>query len=132
MSLPHGAMGWSVNYPTLFFLLSFVLSAKITPSECHSIFNYNFLVSRVLYLYNNEDNNNILKWFTFPAIYDHRAAVFLYCRFSLFLKDPFYQIINEPVHEISYNVVCATSKASDQPALTRSLIRAFASRLSIL
>ena len=38
----------------------------------------------------------------------------------------------EPVHEISNNVVCATSKASDQPAHTRSLIRAFAIRLSIL
>ena len=41
-------------------------------------------------------------------------------------------LISEPVHEISNNVVCATSKASDQPAHTRSLIRAFASRLSIL
>ena len=30
---------------------------------------------------------------------------------------------NEPVHEISNNVVCATSKASDQPAHTRSLIK---------
>ena len=39
---------------------------------------------------------------------------------------------NEPVHEISNNVVCATSRASDQPAHTRSLIRAFASHLSIL
>ena len=38
----------------------------------------------------------------------------------------------EPVHEISNNVVCATSKASDQPAHTRSLIRAFSSRLSII
>ena len=38
----------------------------------------------------------------------------------------------EPVHEISNNVVCATSKASDQPAHTRSLIRAFASHLRIL
>ena len=38
----------------------------------------------------------------------------------------------EPVHEISNNVVCATSKASDQSAHTRSLIRAFASPLSIL
>ena len=38
----------------------------------------------------------------------------------------------EPVHEISTNVVCATSIASDQPAHTRSLIRAFASRLSTL
>ena len=39
---------------------------------------------------------------------------------------------NEPGHEISNNVVCATSKASDQPAHMRSLIRAFASRLNIL
>ena len=30
------------------------------------------------------------------------------------------------------NVVCATSKASDQPAHMRSLMRAFASHLSIL
>ena len=37
----------------------------------------------------------------------------------------------EPVHEISNNVVCATSKASDQPAHTRSLIRVFASRMNI-
>ena len=29
---------------------------------------------------------------------------------------------DEPVHEISNNLVCATSKASDQPAHTRSLI----------
>ena len=35
--------------------------------------------------------------------------------------------IIEPVHEISNNVVCATSKASDQPAHTCNLIRAFAS-----
>ena len=39
---------------------------------------------------------------------------------------------HELVHEISNNVVCATSKASDQPAHTRSLIRAFAGRWSIL
>ena len=39
---------------------------------------------------------------------------------------------NEPVHEITNNVVCATNKASDLPAHTRSLIRAFARRLSIL
>ena len=38
----------------------------------------------------------------------------------------------EPRHEISNNVVCATSKGSDQPAHTRSLIRAFASLLNIL
>ena len=42
------------------------------------------------------------------------------------------RFLNEPVHEISNNVVCVTSKASDQPAHTRSLIKAFACRLSIL
>ena len=40
--------------------------------------------------------------------------------------------IIEPVHEISNNVLCATSKASYQPVHSHSLIRAFASRLSIL
>ena len=49
---------------------------------------------------------------------------------------PFYNdkaiTIIELQHEISNNVVCATSKASDQPAHTRSLIRAFARQLSIL
>ena len=38
----------------------------------------------------------------------------------------------EPVQEISNNVVCGTSKASDQPVHKHSLIRAFSSRLSIL
>ena len=40
--------------------------------------------------------------------------------------------IFEPRHDISNYVVCATSKASDQHAHTRGLIRAFASRLNIL
>ena len=38
----------------------------------------------------------------------------------------------EPQHEIFNNVICGTSKASDQPAHTSSLIRAFASCLNIL
>ena len=38
----------------------------------------------------------------------------------------------EPRHEISNNVVCATGTCSDQPAQTRSLIRAFANHLNIL
>ena len=38
----------------------------------------------------------------------------------------------EPRHEISNNVVCATSKGSDQPAHTPSRIRAFASPFNIL
>ena len=52
-----------------------------------------------------------------------------FCQIDQF---PCLKVINEPVHEISNNVVCATSKASDQPALARSLTRAFASRLNIL
>ena len=42
------------------------------------------------------------------------------------------ELIYEPRHEVSNNVVCATSKASDQPAHTRSLVRAFASHLNII
>ena len=42
------------------------------------------------------------------------------------------KFIIESQHDISKNVVCATSKGSDQPAHMRSLIRAFASRLHIL
>ena len=41
-------------------------------------------------------------------------------------------MIIEPWHEISNNVLCATSKGSDQPAHTRSLIKTFACRLKIL
>ena len=48
------------------------------------------------------------------------------------IKKESLNLIFEPQHEISKNVVCATSKGSDQPAHMRSLIRAFASRLNIL
>ena len=44
----------------------------------------------------------------------------------------YFHKLYEPQHEISNNVVCVASKASDQPAHTRSLIRALASRLHIL
>ena len=42
------------------------------------------------------------------------------------------QRLYESRYEISNNMVRATSKASEQPAHTRSLIRAFASRMNIL
>ena len=54
------------------------------------------------------------------------------------LKDGLIPLLNhltkgfEPRHEIYNNVAGATSKGSDQPAHTRSLIRTFASRLNIL
>ena len=44
----------------------------------------------------------------------------------------FNQFLNEPRYEISNNVLCATSKASNQPSHTRSLISAFVSGLNIL
>ena len=47
-------------------------------------------------------------------------------------KEDFKITLFEPRHVISNNVVCATSKNSDQPAHTRSLNRAFACRLHIL
>ena len=47
-------------------------------------------------------------------------------------RNGYTKVSNEPVHEISNNVVYATSKGSDQPAHTRSQIRAFARRLNIL
>ena len=53
-------------------------------------------------------------------------SVYLYIFFSVTTMP--IKIINEPVHELSNNVVYATSKASDQPALTLSLIRAFTCR----
>ena len=39
---------------------------------------------------------------------------------------------HEPRHEFSNNVAFATSKASDQPAHTRSLIKTYACRLNII
>ena len=54
------------------------------------------------------------------------------CYVLFFAKFSMLGNIIEPVHGISNNVECATSKASDQPAHMRSLIRTFASRLSIL
>ena len=36
------------------------------------------------------------------------------------LEDRFLATLYEPVHEISNNVVCETSKASDQPAHAQS------------
>ena len=55
-----------------------------------------------------------------------------YKRIGLGLERKHTAYIIEPRHDISNNVVCATSKGSDQPVHRRSLIRALASRLNIL
>ena len=62
------------------------------------------------------------------AIYDVRISK----RIVSTKHDGNSNVRNEPRHEITNNVVCATSKASDQPAHTRNLTRAFVSRLNIL
>ena len=48
------------------------------------------------------------------------------------LKDKILKHIIEPRHEISNNVVFATSKGLDQPVHTHSMIRALAFRLNML
>ena len=71
----------------------------------------------------------------FPIPFNRQPVCKLICNTRLSFRKKTWSslsIYNEPVHEISNNVVCATSKASDQPAHMHSLIRAFASRLSIL
>ena len=67
-------------------------------------------------------------FFYFPENYSRRVCKSTHKIFlALTVSDTY-----EPRHDISNNVVCATSRASDQPAHTPSLIRAFASRLNIL
>ena len=56
----------------------------------------------------------------------------VYFLLLLFPVDAYGPPLIEPRHEISNNVVCVTSKLSDQPAHMRSLIRAFDSHLKIL
>ena len=53
-----------------------------------------------------------------------------FSRVVVYVSALFRKTIFEPRHEISNNVVCATSKASDLPAHTCSLIKTIASRLS--
>ena len=74
-----------------------------------------------------------MKW-KYTMLYTHNLGLYWnpVAIYTLVVHLNCMYILFEPVHGISDNVVCATSKASDQPAHTRSLIRAFASRLSIL
>ena len=67
-------------------------------------------------------------------IFDVESRLLLACLFGLNLCPRIVAIdrLIEPRHEISNNVVCATSKGLDQPAHMCSLIRAFASPLNVL
>ena len=50
----------------------------------------------------------------------------------IYNRNAFFAPINGSQYEISNNVVCASTKGLDQPALIRSLIRAYASRLKTI
>ena len=90
------------------------------------------------------DKKNLTFVLLYYWIYETRCEKAIKCSASLafylffptrLLKTSIYYIqvlLYMTWHEISNNVVCATGKASDQPAHMRSLIRAFASRLHIL
>ena len=67
-----------------------------------------------------------------PVLYGLRPCQIKFKTIDLTVYLPIHIFWNEPVHEISNKMVCATSKASDQHAHTCSLIRALASRLGIL
>ena len=81
-----------------------------------------------------------MEWGWGPIFFNRSLQFSLIKRIPLFIKKMksdlitsyYYITCYEPRHEISNNVVCATSKGSDQPAHTRSLIRAFAGRLNVL
>ena len=89
---------------------------------------YNTLSHKILVLLTNTESHYLSKCGQL-----HSGAPCLNFDLSLHHLPYFmYRTIIEPQHEISNNVVYATSKASDQPAYMRSLIRAYASHLNVL
>ena len=75
--------------------------------------------------------DKLLEWVMQSTLTEVRfAKEYILPLFSVYLSKYFSN--NEPWHEIFNNVVCATSKGSDQPTHTRSLIRAFACPLNFL
>ena len=87
-----------------------------------------------------KESNQTNKWPIFMLGWNSYGFPFKFCLiinslreitgrpFILFSGDEYYEL----QYEISNNIVCATSKGSDQPAHMCRLIRAFASRLNIL
>ena len=100
---------------------------SIYNSFCIQIFDYFIYIKLFFHMSNTLIRPMYL--YTFRPNYQNHSVL---CSDSSDLKSTTNILLFEPVHEISNNVVCATSKASDQPAHMRSLISAFASRLSSL
>ena len=95
---------------------------------------YQYLLNKIPQSWITQINDNHV------LIFENKINVTCYVFVKKFMKAKkgsrvFYDTfanVNEPVHDIFNNLVFATSKASDQSAHTRSLIRAFASSWSIL
>ena len=85
---------------------------RVRPKSCLELLQRGHVVSGLYHIY--------------PGTWTKSIEVHVVTRIVAIKRKPF-----EPVQEISNNVVCATSKASDQPKHARRLIRGFASRLSI-
>ena len=78
-------------------------------------------------------NPLVYKGLSFEKCYHHLInGDRMFLLLSSVLNKLLWSSIFEPQHEISNNVVCATSKASDHPAHKSSLIRACFSRLNVL
>ena len=90
-----------------------------------------------VHLHNSPPVNNCSNWDILKSLFLLLKLILLCYAFNpsdyiIRCHQEFLLRIYEPWHEISNNVVCATSKGSDQPAHTHSLIRAYASCLNIL
>ena len=88
------------------------------------------------------DSNSLVVCIMLPyhfiALFDVCFSIYPFRRFRNICDDKvsiytcIYVLAPSVVIIISNDTVCATSKASDQPAHARSLIRAFSSRLGFL
>ena len=97
------------------------------PSTVADIFQELFVLEERTVPFNQEITHIKLQWQLLNPTHNlcdaHKTEL-------VFLTNSMFTL--EPQQEISNNMVCATSKGSDQPAHMGSLIRAIASRLNIL
>ena len=112
------------------------MSASETPFKWHLAGGPIVAVGGLLAgIYSKWKNTNSFFLFYMNSIWNTNGDYTNISLFSMNKKiniEGFNKTIIELRLEISYYVVCATNKGSDQPAHTRSLIRAFASRLNII
>ena len=83
-------------------------------------------------MFSHSEQGSFIRFIKSCFIQFQRLVVIRMKTVTTYVSPNFKLITFEPAHEITNNKVCATSKATDQPAHKHSLIRDFASRLSIL